>query len=700
VPWKHRIALLQTPRRHAPAADRFGRRLGPALVTGVATLIAVLWGLFAWSACQQFTLAESAAESNTATLAKLVEAWALSTLERINYLAASVEVERGAGRRGADLDALLRRQRAADPRLFEVIDVIDRSGRRIATSDPGHPADSARNFDSDSAQTTPSLIGLPRMVRGQMLMPVLRPLGPRASGALGAVVVEIDPDYFGGFSADLGLPNGASVVLMRSDGPLLARNRPALGTVGQSYPDSPLSRALEKAPAGSFTAVETDGTRRVVSYRTNASFPLVVAIGFPTAEVYAEAWRRMLGNGAIGTVLTLVLSLAAWLMLRELRRRAAAEGAAAIAVAAVQSVGSGVAVLQTGGEHRIELANPAFDRLLQVAERNPAGEKLASIAGPEAPALLAACTRAEADGREITDEIALSRGDGDVLWLELRVAPIGDHTGLSRHAVMVMTDITERKRTADELMRSKEEAENASRAKSEFLANMSHELRTPLNAVIGFSDVIAAQLFGPVGNERYREYAELIRSSGRHLLEVISDILDLAKVEAKRVVLDEKPVDVGDLLAMCATLVASRAAEADVRVMVRAEPSLLPLRADELRVKQIVINLLSNAVKFSAAGSEVHVTAAQGDAGGIEIAVRDRGCGMTQDELALAVQPFRQVNSVIAKRAEGTGLGLPLAIRLTALHGGDLVIDSAPGVGTTAHVRFPPSRTVRIQAVA
>ena len=687
VPAAHRAR-----HRRDAAAPGFSRRLARGLVGGVILLLAGMWSLLGYSTVQQFGLAYDTAVSNTGTFSKLVEAWAQSTLQRVNYLAASVEVALETGAPGSDLALLLQRQQEADPDLFIVIEVRDREDRLIATSDPAFPLQSARNFDSDLSQTTVTHIGLPRSVAGPVLIPVMHPLLSRSGRQIGAVVVEIDPSYFGGFSADLGMPVGASVVLLRADGPLLARNLRALGTLGGSYRESPLWAALSSRGYGAFEATEMDGVRRVVSYRTSTHFPLVISIGLASERAYFEVWRRVVDSGLIGGAVSLVIVVATVLLLLLLRRRAAAEAEAEIARAAVQSVGSGVAVVVVDDDRRIVLVNPALGRLLGCDTEALEGRRLADVTATRALGLFAACDWPTAPGAETVREMQLTHSDGRGLWVEVRVAPIPDRAGMVRHAVLVITDITERKRSERELVQAKENAEASSRAKSEFLANMSHELRTPLNAVIGFSEIIEGELFGPVGTERYREYAAHIHRSGAHLLEIITDILDLAKIEADRVVLDEQHVDVPDVLAMCATLVAGRATEAGVRVRIETAPDLPTLTADPLRVKQVVLNLLSNAVKFSPSGAEVLVTAGTNVDGDIEIAVHDRGCGMTEDELKLAVQPFRQVNSAIAKQNEGTGLGLPLAIRLMKLHGGELEIDSMPGQGTVARARFPATR--------
>jgi PAS domain S-box-containing protein len=381
------------------------------------------------------------------------------------------------------------------------------------------------------------------------------------------------------------------------------------------------------------------------------------------------------------------------MLLLQLGRRSAAERAARIARAAVQSVGNGVAVVVADDEGRIVLANPALGRILGCDAAMLEGRRLSDLPGSEVRGLFPVENWPRIVEAESIDERPFRSG-GVERWAELRVAPIAGGLGGAAHAVLVVTDITDRKGGEQELLQAKETAEASSKAKSEFLANMSHELRTPLNAVIGFAEIIEREMVGPVGTPRYRDYAHNIRRSGGHLLQIISDILDLAKIEANRVVLDEQPVDVGGVLSLCSALVAGRAAEAGVMVRVETAPSLPQLLADELRLKQIVLNLLSNAVKFSPPASEVLVEAGLLPDGEIEVAIHDHGCGMTREELKLAVEPFRQVGSAVARRNEGTGLGLPLALRLASLHGGAIKIESVPGTGTSARVRFPAARTV------
>jgi signal transduction histidine kinase len=257
------------------------------------------------------------------------------------------------------------------------------------------------------------------------------------------------------------------------------------------------------------------------------------------------------------------------------------------------------------------------------------------------------------------------------------------------------------------LRRAKEEAEAArnlaeaaSQAKSEFLATMSHELRTPLNAVIGFSQIMMAETLGPIGSPQYRDYAKDIHDSGVHLLEIINDILDLSKAEAGKLDLDEDWVDTRDAVAAACRLIAPRADRAQVSVVQRVPPDLPLLWADERKLKQILINLVSNSVKFTPAGGRVEVSAMIEPAHGLSILVQDTGIGIPAADLKRVLEPFVQVENSLTRSYQGSGLGLPLAAKMTELHGGRLSIASQLGRGTSVRLAFPAERLAMKTAAA
>ncbi|GGE80227.1 hypothetical protein GCM10011317_41790 [Niveispirillum cyanobacteriorum] len=237
------------------------------------------------------------------------------------------------------------------------------------------------------------------------------------------------------------------------------------------------------------------------------------------------------------------------------------------------------------------------------------------------------------------------------------------------------------------------EAEQATAAKSQFLAVASHELRTPLNAIIGFAEVMVHRIHGPMGNPKYAEYAEDIRGSGLHLLALINDILDLSKIEAGKMDLRLEVVDLPTLAAECVRLMRGRveAASLDLRVVSSGEKAPY-LRADAMKIRQVLLNLINNAVKYTPSGGTITVAVERDPLWPDDymvMRVTDTGCGMTPTEVALALEPFRQINSHLARTGEGTGLGLPVAKSLVELHGGSLSIDSEPGEGTTVSIRLP-----------
>jgi signal transduction histidine kinase len=247
---------------------------------------------------------------------------------------------------------------------------------------------------------------------------------------------------------------------------------------------------------------------------------------------------------------------------------------------------------------------------------------------------------------------------------------------------------------------AKESAETANRAKTEFLANMSHELRTPLNAIIGFSEMFTRAAFGPLGAPQYEGYAQDIHDSGRHLLEIINDLLDMAKVEAGEIELADETLDTGELIAGSMRFVEERARTGGVTLATALEEPLPPLRADGRVVRQILLNLLSNAVKFTPAGGRVTLAVRRSAEGGLSFAVTDTGIGIAADKLEEVVLPFRQVDNGLNRKFEGTGLGLALVKSFVRLHEGRLTLESEPGIGTTATVSFPPWRIVAGDAAA
>ena len=238
-------------------------------------------------------------------------------------------------------------------------------------------------------------------------------------------------------------------------------------------------------------------------------------------------------------------------------------------------------------------------------------------------------------------------------------------------------------------------AESANSAKSEFLANMSHELRTPLNAINGFSEMMVGEMFGPLGDRRYKEYSADILTSGQHLLALINDILDMSKIEAGKMTLHLETVDVEEMASEAVRLMRNRAESAGLIVMVVAPRDLPTIKADYRGLKQVLLNLLSNAIKFTPQGGRITVRAAQveGATGPrVRISVADTGIGIAADDLGRLARPFEQIETQHSKTQQGTGLGLALTKSLIELHGGTLDIRSAPGRGTAVRILLPRFR--------
>lgn len=263
---------------------------------------------------------------------------------------------------------------------------------------------------------------------------------------------------------------------------------------------------------------------------------------------------------------------------------------------------------------------------------------------------------------------------------------------LSHRNEQLLSEVVQRQRTEVDLRTAKEQADAANQAKSQFLAMISHELRTPLNAIIGFSAVLSGEAGLKVSPDNARGYAADIHRSGTHLLALINDILDLSKAEVGKVEMNDSIIDLRNLISSSVGMIRPRADEAAIQLVIDIPPDVPLLRADERKLKQILLNLLSNAVKFTTDGGTVTVALIEETSGDLIITVTDTGIGIAPDKIEQVFEPFVQLDSSLARKYEGTGLGLSLSRRLVQLHGGSLSLESELGAGTITRIRFPSER--------
>ncbi|EWY38867.1 histidine protein kinase [Skermanella stibiiresistens SB22] len=298
-----------------------------------------------------------------------------------------------------------------------------------------------------------------------------------------------------------------------------------------------------------------------------------------------------------------------------------------------------------------------------------------------------------AQGEVVMIEGMMRHKSGAEVWVSTNAAARFDARGQFTGIDGIARDDTAKKRAERDLLTAKDLAEQANRLKTQFLANMSHELRTPLNAIIGFSEFMGLEALGPLGAEKYREYLIDIKQSGEHLLEVINDILDVARIEAGRVELRPDAVALAPMVDSCVRLVADRARMMNLRIEIDVPAGLPALAVDPLRFRQVLLNLLTNAVKFNRRGGTITVSARRHDMppGGLLVTIADTGIGIAEKDIPLVLEAFGQVSDAYTRPHDGTGLGLPLCRSLMTLHGGDLLLESVPGAGTTVTLVLPES---------
>jgi len=284
-------------------------------------------------------------------------------------------------------------------------------------------------------------------------------------------------------------------------------------------------------------------------------------------------------------------------------------------------------------------------------------------------------------------EVTARSGDGQAQPLAMTLRRLGgDRFGT------LFRDIAPVKKIEEELRAAQREAQRATAAKSAFLAKVSHEVRTPLNAITGFAEVIMAERFGPIGNERYREYLKDIHAAGMHLVTLLNDLVDLSKIETGQLKLNFANVSLNELTQQCVGIMQPQASRARIIIRTSLTPGLPQVVADERSLRQIVLNLLSNSIRFTGPGGQVIVSTAFADSGEAILRVRDNGIGMSEKDVEAALEPFKQTAIAGSWGSGGTGLGLPLTKALAEANRAHFSIKSAPNTGTLVEVAFPPTR--------
>jgi signal transduction histidine kinase len=562
----------------------------------------------------------------------------------------------------------------------------------------------------------------------KILIPISERVETKDGRFVGVLVVVLSPTQLTTLYKSINLGESGIISLVGLDKIILARfgkNSPdGMNGIGQSTGNRVPILAATNAPGFYASTSAIDHITRLYSFLRVADYPLVVSVGLGYDEGLAS-WR-------MNAKTILVLAAAATLLLggltlyltREIDRRKSRDIELANERAKLQAANTGLQAANTeltaskeraekaenlladavnciteafvvyDKDDRFVLCNEAFKRLFprsiqqmvpgisfeQGLRHSVASGEVKDAIGQEEQWLAQRIHWHQ----QASDVVQQNLSDGRHVMVVDRRMKSGGIAGLR-------IDITDLVRTKEALQKALAEAKAVNQAKTQFLANMSHELRTPLNAVIGFSEIISNQTLGPAGVPAYAEYAKDIHDSGEHLLEIINNVLDASRIEIGKLDPEEETVEIGELAQSAINMVRVQAAKKSIMIETRLPEAPNGLRADPLRLRQILINLLANAVKFTPEGGRVTLSFEASSAAAV-FAVSDTGIGMSPDEIAVATEPFRQIENTLVKRHEGVGLGLSLAKHMTEMHGGTLEIESEKGVGTTVRVVLPADR--------
>jgi signal transduction histidine kinase len=696
------------PQRKRPAflpLHRQGRLRPQCAIVVLALLIVVAYAGATWFSLARFhhrTLREAAAALDD--VGRSVEIGTRRSLLAVSALLFGVAPAMAALPPATPLDdpaigALLRSFSEQGLPFCNLL-LVDRRGRLVnaAQKPPGPTRDYAASpfFTAHLAKTAPfRSVDLVRdePPQGRSLI-VSRPLF-RDGRFAGVIAAEMPTASLAAILRAVVGGRGIEASLLLDRGALLAADPARPGMVGHvpRFAGAFLGNK-ERSPPGVFAG---EGQGKLHNIRRFAAFPLIAAVSRERAAVLRR-WSHVAVELLVGfMVFALTAATLTFLIVRALNRRERAaldlqrsearfKRQSALLQSTLESMTEGLSVFDRNG--RLIAWNQRFCELLELPPLT-FGMGLSEILMRQA---------ARGDFGEVAPEAEVARRLAEfhhVPQIKERLTPSGRILQIRRSAMpdgavlSMYSDITDLKNSEKNLIEARRQAEAANQAKSEFLANMSHELRTPLNAVIGFSEVIVNQIFGPLRNDKYLEYIRDIHSSSMHLLAIINDVLDMSKIEAGKLDLSRQTLRLQSVAAVALRILHERAESRRIALVPEFAAEDVVIWADERAIKQVFLNLLANAIKFSREGGTVHLRVVH-DGPAIAIAeVEDHGIGMTAEEQERALEPFAQAQATTTRNYGGTGLGLPITKGLVEAHGGRLTITSRPGHGTTVRLILP-----------
>ena len=557
----------------------------------------------------------------------------------------------------------------------------------VATHRVGEPV----VLQSGTAQRLLPGDGWPIIV-GQPLM--------RDGATVGMIAVELPMAVVVSLYDAISPPDGTRVELLRDNGAAIVDRAGRTATI-DAIPMSAHAKSAAAIRRPSLIEISEEERAPVVrASRQVADYPLIISASRGTSDILRQ-WRQECVNQAIGFgVFALTVAGLAWIAAYALRRgqfatvvrrrtEASLNRQAFLLQSTLESIGEGLSVFDRHG--RLIARNRRFCELLELPADLPMNVPLREI-------LTLQAVRGDFGDTlspEAEVELRLEKFYRNIPIIKERLTPSGRILQIRRGSmpagavVSIYSDITELKASEHKLLEARSQAELANHSKSEFLANMSHELRTPLNAIIGFTEIIAQELFGPIINDKYLEYIKDVHSSSLHLLSIINDVLDMSKIEAGKLELQKEPVTLQSAIADAIRIVHERASIRSIELVTGSSIDPVVISADERSIKQVLLNLLSNAIKFSNEDSKIRISVRIEPPDWAVIEVEDHGIGMNAEEQKRALQPFGQAKPATTRNYGGTGLGLPITKGLVEAHGGSLTISSRSGEGTTVCLRLP-----------